>query len=142
MAGSSFLALLLLAAGLYWSLTGAPFDRATYDLLAGGSWVTSLDAQPPATARVFATLFRLLGGNTAILAGGLMLAIAITSYRSGQICAWIAVWLLPLHSVLDLLLVWSAGALTPGALGWDVLLVSLTVSAQLVTRPHRRLTRA
>jgi hypothetical protein len=88
------------------------------------------------------TLFRVVGGNTAILGGGLTFAIAITSYRSGQLWTWITAWLLPLHAALDLLLVWGAGALTLGAVVWDSLLLCLTLVAQLVTRPSRRLTSA
>jgi hypothetical protein len=134
--------LLLSGAGLAWLLTGAPLDTATYAKLVGGSWPAFIQAQPPATSHLLNTLFRVVGGNTAILGGGLTFAIAITSYRSGQLWAWITAWLLPLHAALDLLLVWGAGALTLGAVVWDSLLLCLTLVAQLVTRPSRRLTSA
>lgn len=134
--------LLLLLAGLFWLLTGAPFDTATYGRLVGGSWPAFVEAQPLATSHLLAILFRVVGGNTATLAGALTFAIAITSYRSGHLWAWITAWLLPLHAALDLLLVWRAGALTLGALVWDSLLLGLSLTAQLITRPSRRPTSA
>lgn len=76
---------------------------------------------------------RLLGGNFALLSGWLIVVIAVTAYRRGERWAWYALWILPVHAVLDLTIVSMYRALSPAAILWDGSLLLSTLLAQALS---------
>ncbi len=81
--------------------------------------------------RVVGAIVRELGGNTGLVAGVLVMFVSTTGFRRKEKWAWFALWLLPLHSSLDMVTIACYGALTPHAAIWDVALIIVT-SAVLI----------
>ena len=134
---------LLLIASVWWLLVGEPFDRGTYERIAGLPWQALTRELTPAHAAVMAAMVRLLGGNGGLVAGGLIIAVASFGYRNGAPWAWFSLWLLPLHALLDLAIVAGAGGWSAMVAVWDIgwaatMIIVLMASSPL--RPRRHLT--
>jgi hypothetical protein len=65
-------------------------------------WDELMASQDPRVATLMSALVRELGGNFWLLAGVLIVAVSVTSYRRGEKWAWYALWILPLHTALDM----------------------------------------
>jgi len=116
--------LLLWCGSLYWLLRGRFFDENVYRALAGGA-VPELASS---TENVATAAVR-LGGVLGLCASLLVMAVALTAYRSGQRWAWYATWALPLYCSLDISTLASYHALTPTAAVWDVGVLLLALIA-------------
>jgi hypothetical protein len=87
-----------------------------------------------AQADVFAATVRLLGGNGGLLAGGFTVAAARFGYRSGARWVWFTLWLLPLHALLDLMILSASGGFV--ATVWDVGVAAVMIATLLVSYPQ------
>jgi len=136
--------LLLFLAGVAWLVTGAPFDKATYEQIAGESWQAMQADSSPAVLQVLSAIVRMQGGNSALLAGIMVMAVAATGLRSGERWAWYVCWILPLHAVIDLAVAAALGGLRPTVLVWDVGLTVAVAASLMACRPHapRKLSQA
>ena len=81
-------------------------------------------------------MVRLLGGNTGLLAGGLTVALAGFGYRSHARWVWFTLWLLPLHALLDLMILGASGGLSVAATLWDVALALAMILMLVTAFPH------
>ena len=120
-----FLDGLLLGCGsLYWLLRGRFFDENVYRALAD----SGLPELATSTENVATAAVR-LGGVLGLCASLLVMAVALTAYRTGQRWAWYATWALPLYCSLDIATLASYHALTPTAVLWDAGVLLLALSA-------------
>ena len=117
---------LVFAASIWWIVTGTPFDQLTYEKIVRMPWSEAMRAFDPRAVRLIGALFRELGGNFGILAGLLTMAISANSFRNGERWAWYALWILPIHSALDLVTVIGYGAISVYSLLWDIFLIATT----------------
>ena len=125
---------LLVMAGVFWLVAGAPFDRQAYERIAGMPWLELQTRLGLSGGAVASALVRLLGGNGALLAGGLVMAVTYFGYRTGLRWAWFTLWLLPLHGLVDLSVLASTGGLRlPGAV-WDAGSAFAIAASLLVAR--------
>jgi hypothetical protein len=85
-------------------------------------WDELMASQDPRVATLMSALVRELGGNFWLLAGALIVAVSVTSYRRGEKWAWYALWILPLHAALDMATVAGYGALSMASATWDIAL--------------------
>jgi hypothetical protein len=129
--------LLLIGAGSWWLATGEPFDRDTYARIGGSAWPAIVSSRTPAQSVVWTAMVRLLGGNTALLAGGLTVALAGFGYRSRGRWVWFTLWLLPLHALrLDLVMLGASGGISVAATLWDVALALVMILTLLAASRH------
>jgi hypothetical protein len=85
--------------------------------------------------------FRASAGNSALLAGIVIMTAAATAQRKGRLWAWILMWALVAHALADLVLAIAHRAAPSFALAWDIIwAVSVTI-AQLIATPMPTLTR-
>jgi hypothetical protein len=119
--------LLILAASAFWLVWGTPFDTATYHRVAGMPWGDIMAASHPRVPAVVSALVRFLGGNFGLLSGILVIAVAVTAFRSGERWAWFAMLALPLHSLIDPGILIHYDALAPASLAWDCALIVYTL---------------
>jgi len=85
---------LVMGAALYWTVAGAPFDKATYELAMGMRWSEMIESSNPKLPVLLSALVRELGGNFGLVAGVLIMAIAATAFRNGEKWAWWTLWVL------------------------------------------------
>ena len=114
---------LLFGAAMYWLVMGEPFDTDTYGRVAGSSWGEVTASMTPGTVRFIEALVREIGGNSALGAGILIMAITSTAFRDGERWSWYVLWVLPMHSFIDLFIVASYGALSIPVVSWDFALI-------------------
>jgi hypothetical protein len=127
---------LLFVAGVFWLVGGAPFDRQAYERIAGMPWPELQTRLGLAGSAVANALVRLLGGNGALLGGGLAMAVAYFGYRTGLRWAWFALWLLPMHALVDLYVLASAGGLGLAGAVWDAVSAFAIGVSLLVALPR------
>ena len=124
---------LLLAASAWWLVVGEPFDHGTYERIGEAPWDVIVGPFASSQCAVFAAVVRLLGGNGGLLAGGLTLALARFGYRAGVRWAWFTLWLLPLHALLDLMLLTASGGFSVMAVVWDGGFATVMIATQVVS---------
>jgi hypothetical protein len=127
---------LLVVAGFFWLVRGAPLDRQAYERIAGMPWLELQTRLGLAGAAVANALVRLFGGNGALLGGGLTMAVSYFGYRTGLRWAWFALWLLPLHALVDLYVLASAGGLGVAGAIWDAVSAFAIGGSLLVALPR------
>lgn len=124
---------LLLAVSAWWLVVGEPFDHGTYERIGEAPWDVMMGPFASSQSAVFAAVVRLLGGNGGLLAGGLTVALARFGYRSGARWAWFMLWLLPVHALLDLMLLTASGGFSVMAVVWDGGLATVMIATQVVS---------
>ena len=124
---------LLFTAALYWLVVGEPFDTAFYGRVAGKALVDVMAAVSPGTSRAFSALVREMGGNTGLVAGILIMATSAFAFRRNERWSWYALWVLPLHSAIDLVTVAAYGALSPAVVAWDAGLIAAMLLALVLS---------
>lgn len=124
---------LLLAVSAWWLVVGEPFDHATYERIGEAPWDVVVGSFASSQSAVFAAVVRLLGGNGGLLAGGLTVALARFGYRSGATWAWFTLWLLPVHALLDLMLLTASGGFSVMAVVGDGGLATVMITTQVVS---------
>jgi hypothetical protein len=127
---------LLIAASTFWLVRGTPFDQATYERISGLPWRDLVMGLPSGASSGLSALVRLTGGNSGLLAGIMVIAVSVGGYRRHAKWAWYALWALPLHAALDLVILSLHGGTTPSAAAWDIGLISATLLALFL--PYRR----
>lgn len=130
--------LLLIGAAAWWLATGEPFDADSYARIGRSAWPAIVSSRTPAQSLVWAAMVRLLGGNTALLAGELTLAVAGFGYQSRARWVWFTLWLLPLHALLDLVILGVSGGISVAATLWDVALALAMIVMLVAASPHFR----
>ncbi len=124
---------LLFAAALYWLVLGAPFDTAFYSKVAGVALVDAMAALSPSAARAISALVREMGGNTGLVAGILIMAVSAFAFRRNEQWSWYVLWVLPLHSAIDLVTAAAYSALSPAVVAWDAGLIAAMLLALLLS---------
>lgn len=93
-----------------WLLQGRPFDASTYT-----PFETPFVWDSPA-----ALMFRTTAGDSDLLASVLIMVIAATALRRCEVWAWLVMWALPIHALMDLALVLGHGGDARRAFVWDI----------------------
>jgi hypothetical protein len=124
---------LLGCASIYWIVRGRFFDENLYAALAGTPGFGPMGPLPVNEDIVSAAIR--LGGVLGLCASILVMAIALTAYRSGQRWAWYAIWALPFYCSLEIATLAGYHALTATAVVWDLGLLAAALFALVV--PYR-----
>lgn len=125
--------LLLGCASLYWLVRGRFFDENLYQALTATPLAEPGLPSPPVENVVSAAVR--LGGVIGICASVLVMAIALTAYRSGERWSWYAMWALPFYCSLEIATLAGYQAVTPTAAVWDLGLLALALFALIA--PYR-----
>jgi hypothetical protein len=125
--------LLLGCASLYWLVRGRFFDESLYEALTATRLAEPGEPFAPVENVVSAAVR--LGGVLGLCASVLVMAVALTAYRSGERWAWYAIWALPFYCSLEIATLAGYQALTPTAAVWDLGLLALALFA--LVAPYR-----
>jgi hypothetical protein len=113
----------LFCAGLVWLITGRPFDQITYSKILGCSYSDIIILNSKYTNNLITSLVRFLGGNTGVILGIMIIGLSLEGYRRHLILAWYILWLIPLHSMIDLVLLILCNVGSTGSLAFDISII-------------------
>jgi len=121
------------SAGLLWLITGRPFDKITYSKILGYSINDFVVQTTTRTNNLISSLIRFLGGNTGVILGIMIMFISLFSYRKHVKLAWYVLWIIPLHSIIDLILLIFYDAVSFSSFAFDLTTILVFTLIQIIT---------
>jgi len=76
---------------------------------------------------------RFLGGNTGVILGIMIIVISLFGYRKHEPLAWYVLWIIPLHSIIDIILLIFYDAVSFSSFAFDLTTILVFTLIQIIT---------
>jgi len=121
------------SAGLLWLISGRPFDKITYSKILGYSINDFIVQTTTHTNNLISSLIRFLGGNTGVILGIMIMVISLWGCRKHAPLAWYVLWIIPLHSIIDIILLIFNDAVSFRSFAFDLTTILVFTLIQIIT---------